>query len=254
MKAYQRGFLYVALRRFFWRLDMSSDKNGFFDRYLSKPEREWEVVDRKIDRNGQVYHVFQRGRNREQIFTADVAKFRHNMLCKLCADHGVVIIFSVVMPNHTHDVLAAAEWKTISNVMKTLNTKVSQYIRKRSGEKYKDKGSVFDGRPTYKPVRDRVYLFYLGKYLYDNPAYLVEAGRFVPYSCFWMFEKGYLVEPYRKELYIDLLGMTAKELVGIYSFKSKEEVYRLALERFSDWPAERNDAVFKLDCSIPWVE
>ena len=227
---------------------------SFFDDYVNNPEKVWEVSARRIDKNGQVYHVFQRGKNRERIFSSEVAKFRNNMLCKLCSDYGVVILFSVIMPNNTHDVLAADSWEKISKVMKILNTKVSQYARKCQPEKYKGYDTIFDSRPTYKPVKDRVYLFYLGKYLYENPTFLVQEGKFVPYSCFWMFEKGYFVEPYRKELYMDLFGMTPKEIFDVYSTMTKEEVLGFAFDRFSDWSQERNDSVFKLDDSIPWLE
>ena len=69
-----------------------------------------------------------------------------------------------------------------------------------------------------------------------------------------MFEKGYFVEPYIKELYMDLFGMTPKEIFDVYSTMTKEEVLGFAFDRFSDWSQERNDSVFKLDDSIPWLE
>ncbi len=219
--------------------------SSFFDKYRSVYENEWESHSKKIDRSGTVYHAFQRGIDRESIFSSDVGKYRHNLLCKLCSEHGVVVIFSVVMPNHTHDVLAADSLDKISKVLKTLNTKVSHYIRQKYPGKYDDKRKMFDSRPTYKPVTDRVYLFYLGKYLYDNPAYLVEAGRFVPYTCFWMFEKGYLIEPYRKELFIDLFGMAPKEMADMYRTMSKEEIWNFAMKNFNDWSKEKNDEIFK---------
>jgi len=222
---------------------MCMKKSSYFQQYFQNIDEEWEICSRKTDKTWQVYHVFQRGKNREAVFSAEVGKYRHNLLCKICADHGVIVIYSVVMPNHTHDVFAAESLDKISYVMKILNTKVSQYIRKRQPDKYVNYSSMFDGRPTYKPVKNRVYLFYLGMYLYENPSYL--KNNFVPYSCFWMFEKGYLLEGYKKELYEDLFGMTPQEIVEIYKTKSKEEVYRFAVEHFSDWSSEKNISVFK---------
>lgn len=35
----------------------------FFDDYVRNPEKLWESSTRRIDKNGLVYHVFQRGKN-----------------------------------------------------------------------------------------------------------------------------------------------------------------------------------------------
>ncbi len=53
---------------------------------------------------------------------------------------------------------------------------------------------------------------------------------------------------------MDLFGMTPKEIFDVYSTMTKEEVLGFAFDRFSDWSQERNDSVFKLDDSIPWLE
>lgn len=178
------------------------------------------------------------------MFNRDIASFRHTMLCRLCIEFNVVILFSVTMPNHTHDVLLSDSWDNIANVYKCLNSAVSKYVYKKD-PKRKEKGKpVFNSRPTYSIVTTVNYLFFLGRYLLWNVEQLESEGRFVPYSCFWMFEKGHFSEPYKKGIYKELFGFEANELLDLYKTHSKKEVFEMAKTLFSDWTQEMNDEVF----------
>ena len=93
-------------------------------------------------------------------------------------------------------------------------------------------------------VITKAYLFFLGKYLFDNPAYLKEEGRIVPYSCFWMFEKSYFRDPYDKTLYKKLFGMEPPELLEFYQTKTKAEVKAFADMHFQNWTEKENRKLF----------
>lgn len=229
--------------------------NEIIEKYLSESDAPFgfgcsEKGD--INKNGHVYHVIQQGSNREDIYYGDAGVYRHNLLGRLCSKYNAVVIFSVVMPNHTHDVIMAKSWDDVSAIFKTLNGRISHYLRKRNPKRYPNGRRIFNSRPQYKAVTDIVYLFYLGKYIYDNPLPLASEGRFVPYSCFTTMEKGYIPSAYVESLYVDLFGMTCQQMCRIYSQMSKKEVLAYARKRFSSWTQADNDAVFKVNPSIDW--
>ena len=200
-----------------------------------------------VDKTGRCYHVTQQTWCKEPVFNRDIASFRHMMLCRLCIEFNVVILFSVTMPNHTHDVFLSDSWENISNVLKSLNSAVSKYVYKKD-PKRKEKGKpIFNYRPNYSIVTTVNYLFFLGRYCLWNVEQLENEGRFVPYSCFWMFEKGHFSEPYKKDIYKDLFGFEASELLGFYKTHSKSEVFEVSKTLFSDWTQEMNDEVFLVE-------
>lgn len=85
---------------------------------------------RKVDKNGRFYHATQRAANKEFIFDKELGQYRHNTLCRICTRLNVKILFSVVMSNHTHDVLIANDWADISNALRLVNTSVCHKLRK----------------------------------------------------------------------------------------------------------------------------
>ena len=187
---------------------------------------------RNIDKGGHFYHVITQSWTNETIFYNDVATYRHKLLCDLCVRHNVVILFSVTMPNHTHEVVIAPSWEVLSQIFKTLNTNVSKYIRRHYSNKARFGRRILGICPAYIRIVDVMHLFYLGKYIYDNPDYLKKSDKPIPYTCFWMFEKGYLKEPYREEVYLKLFGLSYQELFRIYSTMSAKEVKEFAKAHF----------------------
>lgn len=166
------------------------------------------------------------------------------MLCRLCIEFNVVILFSVTMPNHTHDVFFSDSWENISNVLKSLNSAVSKYVYKKDPKRKEKRKPIFNSRPNYSIVTTVNYLFFLGRYCLWNVEQLENEGRFVPYSCFWMFEKGHFSEPYKRGIYKDLFGFEPNELLDFYKAHSKSEVFELSKTLFSDWTQEMNNEVF----------
>lgn len=200
-----------------------------------------------IDHGGRCYHLTQQTWCREPVFNRDIAAFRHNMLCRLCVKFNVVILFSVTMPNHTHDVLFSKNWKDIADVARHLNSAVSKYVYSKDPKRKELGKPVFNSRPTYSIVTSINYLFFLGKYLLWNVEQMESEGRFVPYSCFWMFEKEHFSEPYRKDIYKDLFGFEPKDLLTFYKSNTKTQVLANAKELFADWTNEENIALFRVE-------
>ena len=198
-----------------------------------------------IDKGGHFYHVITQSWTGETIFYSDVAAYRHKLLCNLCLRHNVVIVFSVTMPNHTHEVFISPSWKVLSDIFRTLNTNVSRYIRRNYVNKARNGRRIFNRCPCYIRILDIMHLFYLGKYIYDNPQYLKKDDKPIPYSCFWMFEKGYLKEPYREEVYLKLFGLSYQDLFQIYSTMSAQEVKAFAKDHFRNLETARNEALFQ---------
>ena len=197
-----------------------------------------------IDKTGFFYHVVTKSWNGDKIFTKEIADYRHNLLCKLCGEAGITILFSVTMTNHTHDVVMTPSWEVLSDVMRVLDSRVSILVRKLLENRISRKRPVFSRGPAYIVLRDPVSVMCEGKYAFDNPAYMRAEKQFVPHSCFWMFEKNYFVYPYDEKVYLKLFGMRGDEIYALYSEKSASEVRAFAQSRFANWTKAQIEAVF----------
>lgn len=131
---------------------------GFSEIIGSKDNEECMLRKGSIDRNGRFYHATQRVSNKEFIFDKELGQYRHNMLCRICSQRNIKIIFSVTMSNHTHDVLVAEKWRDIVDALRLVNTAVSHRVRKRSPTKYRNGRTVFESSPHYRVIKDIVEL------------------------------------------------------------------------------------------------
>ncbi len=197
-----------------------------------------------INKDGLVYHVVTNSWRKLWIFYGNSAKYRPDLLCELCRKNGVTILYSLTMMNHTHEVFITPSWEVLSSMLRSLNSCVSRYIRETYGDRIRNRKNIFSYEPTYVIVDEIVYLFCLGKYIYDNPQYMIAQGRNPPDSCFWMLQSGHFIEPYNARIYETLFGLTAHEVLNIYSTMRYDEVYYFALDRFHTWTQEDNDRLF----------
>lgn len=227
------------------------EANVDYTMLLKKPrageieEKIGRASNRNIDKTGVFYHVITKSQNGDNIFLAKSAgEYRHNLLCRLCEERGITILFSVTMPNHTHDVLLSYDWETISAVYKILNTNTSKFIRAVNPGKYPKGLKIIRRHPVYIVIRDVIYLFVLGKYIFDNPEYLRKDGRFVPYDCFWMFRTEHFNNAYDERIYNALFSLSAKELYGIYESMDMKAVRQYAVARFSHWTKTMTQSIF----------
>ncbi|MBQ3831033.1 MAG: transposase [Spirochaetales bacterium] len=203
-----------------------------------------KASDKNIDKTGVFYHVITKSAGGDIFLAKGAGEYRHNMLCNLCEERGITLLFSVTMPNHTHDVFLTSDWKTLSEVLRILNTNISKYIRKNAKAKFDKKTRILRRNPIYIVIRDIVYLFTMGKYAFDNPAYLREEGKYVPYDCFWTFKTGHMLTGYDEKIYLRLFGLTPGEIYEVYSKKTMKEVVEYAKKRFSDWTPDMTQRFF----------
>lgn len=208
----------------------------------------------RIDKNGRIYHMVQRGRNRENIYDEKSARYRHDLLCRECSKYGVGILFSVSMPNHTHDLLYAENWDTVSRVVQIVNTQVSRFIRKANPKRFKNDRRVFDERPVYVVVKNMKQIGITGKYIYENAAEFERQGKFVPFSCFFGMRNNYVpTPPYRKDLYEFIYGMELQQMCSFFEENSILDVGRHVEQRFASWTQSDLDTFFKADSSKTWL-
>ncbi|SNS43309.1 REP element-mobilizing transposase RayT [Anaerovirgula multivorans] len=119
----------------------------------------------RIEFKGGVYHVIQRGNNREYIFDKKEDK---EYLLKLIGEYKEVMNFElygfVLMGNHYHMVLKTLD-SPLQDIMHRINNKYSKYYN----HKNKRTGHVFENRYKGILVKDDKYLLSLLRYVHQNP-------------------------------------------------------------------------------------
>ena len=191
-----------------------------------------------INKNGIIYHVITSSWRKKRLFDMNLAKYRQNLLCELCEKRGIVILFSATLPTHTHEVFITPGWEILANMIRILDSNVAKYARRHLSDRVEGWNRVFSPDPAYVLVDSMDYLFFLGKYVYDNQQRLKDEGKSVPDSCFWMFEKNYFPNPYKADVFQKLFGMSPSDLYNIYRSKTSREVALLSKQLFGDWTAE----------------
>ena len=221
-----------------------SDINDLFKDEVESKKTVGKAVWGNIDKSAYFYHVVTKSWNGDRIFNREVAEYRHNLLCKLCGDKGVTMLFSVTMPNHTHDIVMTPDWAVLSEVIRLLNTHVSPVVKRNYPERFRRGRPVFNSSPAYMALHDPIALLCTGKYVYDNPAYLREENRNAPHSCFWMFNRGYLASPYDEKVLQKIFGLSARDVFTLFSTNDSATVRDFAIRHYSDWPEEKIRALF----------
>lgn len=223
---------------------MNYDFNQFLEPELSSKSNKNVGTSNKhnIDKTAIFYHVTTSSKLKDRIFFLDVAKYRRNLLFKLCKERNIKIVFSVTMPNHTHEVFITRNWKSLSEVIRILNMNTSKYLSKHY-ESSTDKGA-FSRDVAYTPIRSIQQLFYVGKYIQSNPDYLIKEGKTVPDSCIWMMEKDYYPEPFDSSIYTKLFNMKGSELLKLYESLSRQEAIEYSHNHFTDWTDDMQRSMF----------
>ncbi|ABR46451.1 protein of unknown function DUF1568 [Alkaliphilus metalliredigens QYMF] len=118
----------------------------------------------RVEYRGGVYHVIQRGNNREYIFEKKEDKA---YLLELVAEYKVVMNFElygfVLMDNHYHMVLKTLD-APLQDIMHRINNKYSKYYNYQN----KRTGHVFENRYKGILVKDEKYLLSLIRYVHQN--------------------------------------------------------------------------------------
>lgn len=131
------------------------------------PKRRIELV------NEQVYHIYNRGLNKERIFNQ--AKDYERFLAK--ADeykkkYDIQIIAWGLVPNHFHMLVRAVGLGVRTpNQITSFFLKLQQSHAMYFKNKYEKIGPVFQGRFRAKTVKDEEYLIKLLHYIHSQPSH-----------------------------------------------------------------------------------
>lgn len=123
-----------------------------------------------------IYHIYARANNRENIFSNKEDKEYYISLLKAAKEKYDVKIFAyAIMDNHLH-ILMKVTKDNLSRTMKFLQQSYTYYFN----NKYKHSGRIFAQRFKSKACRDDIYLTELVKYIHLNPK---KAGLDDDYMC-----------------------------------------------------------------------
>lgn len=124
----------------------------------------------RINMPDLIYHVVNRGNNRQVVFTQDIDYEHYLGILKRYKEKFQFKVFAYcLMTNHIHLLLKTSKTETISNIMKAITIAHTRYYH----HKYTASGHVWQGRFKSPIVSDDEYLLTLMRYIEQNP---VRAG------------------------------------------------------------------------------
>ncbi|MBF0570444.1 MAG: transposase [Candidatus Omnitrophica bacterium] len=122
--------------------------------------------DHRLHYPGAIYHIINRGNNRQAIFL-ESADQRHYLRClyHYKKKYKFQLYAFCLMTNHVHLLLRVSEWGTVSKIMQSLTVAYNRWYN----FKYKSSGHVWQGRFSSSLVSDDEYLFTAMQYIEQNP-------------------------------------------------------------------------------------
>lgn len=118
-----------------------------------------------LEYSGGVYHLIQRGNNREYIFNRNEDKeYFLELIREVQSIMGFECYGFVIMGNHYHLIFKRHE-VSIREIMHRINSHFSRYYN----QKNKRTGHVFENRYRGYHVKDDRYLLSLLRYVHQNP-------------------------------------------------------------------------------------
>lgn len=119
----------------------------------------------RLEFNGAIYHVFQRGNNKESIFNEPIEK---GYFLKQIKEYMRVYKFElfgyVMMDNHYHLIIKTNDI-ALNKIMHSINNAYRRFYNHR----HERTGHVFEERYNSKLVEDDAYLIWLLRYIHRNP-------------------------------------------------------------------------------------
>jgi len=123
----------------------------------------------RIEYPGALYHVIQRGNNKENVFECSEDKYYLIEYFRKAVElDGIELFAYVIMSNHYHLALRTSS-EPLNKVMHRINTKYGIYYNKAMVRS----GHVFEGRYKAILIQNDSYLISLVRYIHRNP---VKAG------------------------------------------------------------------------------
>jgi REP element-mobilizing transposase RayT len=115
---------------------------------------------------GRIYHVYNRGCNRERIFVSD-DNYRYllRQVKLFLSDAAVSIIAYCLMLNHYHFLLRSESDNAVGRFIQRLFNSYAQAFNRQQGRS----GTLFEGRAKSLEVTDEQYAIHLCRYIHLNP-------------------------------------------------------------------------------------
>ena len=173
---------------------------------------------------GMLFHVTQRGNNRNDIYQTDAEKtLLTQILGKYARKHDVRILYYTILNNHYH-VLIKAGNQPISQFFMAVNVKFSRYYNR----KYERTGTIYEGPYKRFKVCDNQYLMNIIGYIAWNP---VKAGLCIrPHEYKWSSHHEFLTRDAQGitdfDALFDLIGSDRNTALANYAFKLQEKTSR----------------------------
>jgi len=121
-------------------------------------------------RKGNIYHVYNRGCNRELIFFKnDHYRFLIRKIEENIQFYNIKMIGYCLMPNHYHFLVKQMTDDSVSNMLKYIFNTYTQKVNAEMGRS----GTLFEGRAKNILIDKEEYLAHLIRYIHLNP---VKAG------------------------------------------------------------------------------
>lgn len=173
--------------------------------------------------NSLVYHLFNRGNFRLEIFhDSEDYQYFVKLLSNYSKEHNFSLYHWVLMPNHYHLLLEIEEPEKLSSVMSGLARAYVYYHHK----KYQLSGHLWQGRFKSQAVEKDLYLLACGRYIERNPvqAKMAEAAEDYPYSSagYYVFGKDDGLTK-KNPLFADSFGSRDKYREFLMAFAPEEE-------------------------------
>ena len=160
--------------------------------------------------NGGIYHVYNRGNNRRNLFrdAKDFETFRRLWL-KAKERYAFWVYHYCWMSNHYHILLKIGRGKDLGRLLHWVQLGYARYFKKR----YKISGRFFQERYRSPRIPEESYYLQCGRYIERNP---VKAKKVVRAEDYCYSSAGYYVEGRKdplltENLYYQEMGKSAEE-------------------------------------------
>lgn len=174
---------------------------------------------RKPFEKGLVYHIYNRGCNKEPIFfSQDNYYFLLRKMKSSRQQYGVNILAYCLMTNHYHFLVQQLTDRPLSDWIKMLFNGYVQAVNKQQQRS----GTLFEGAARHVWVDNEAYFIHVARYIHLNP---VEAG-LVQKAEDWLFSN-----------YSEWIGVRPGQLVDqefVKTYFPTPADYRTFVEEYSD--------------------
>jgi putative transposase len=181
---------------------------------------------------GQYYHVYNRGCNRESIFVGDENyRFLLRQIKKFLPDSSVTLIAYCLMPNHYHFMIRSdLDNRVAKFIQRLLNSYAQAFNRQQQRT-----GTLFEGRAKSIWIEDESYLLQLCRYIHLNP---VAAGLVVK------------PEDWQYSNYLEWIGKrngTLVDLEFVRAYFPKPEIYAEFVQSATEEKASDKLSRYRID-------